>query len=44
MDQDTLHTKYVLHLELSKSVFRFELAQTVWKLQAPKAIAAFFNP
>jgi hypothetical protein len=35
--------KYVLTLELSKSVFRFELAQTVQKLQAPNAIAASFN-
>jgi hypothetical protein len=34
--------KYVIILELSKSVFRFELAQTVWKLQAPNTIAAFF--
>jgi hypothetical protein len=41
MDPCTLHTKYVLILELPKSVFRFELAQTVWKLQAPNAIAAF---
>jgi hypothetical protein len=29
-----LHIKYVLNLELSKSVSRFELAQTVYKLQA----------
>jgi hypothetical protein len=34
--------KYVLTLELSKSVFKFERAQTLWKLQAPNAIAAFF--
>jgi hypothetical protein len=33
--------KYELTLEISKSVFRFELAQTVYKLQAPNAIAAF---
>jgi hypothetical protein len=37
-----VHTNYVLIFELSKSVFRFELAQTVWKLQAPNAIAAYF--
>jgi hypothetical protein len=42
MDPDTLHTKYLLILKLSNFVFRFELAQTVWKLQAPNAIAAFF--
>jgi hypothetical protein len=42
MDRDTLHAKYVLILELSRSVFRFEIAQTVWKLQTPNAIAAIF--
>jgi hypothetical protein len=31
---DLVHTKYVLNIELSKYVFRFELAQTVQKLQA----------
>jgi hypothetical protein len=31
---DPLHKKYVLNLELSKDVFRFELTQTVQKLQA----------
>jgi hypothetical protein len=29
------------YIELTKSVFRFELSQTVWKLQAPNPIAAF---
>jgi hypothetical protein len=43
MDLVILHMKYVLTLELSKSVFSFELAQTVQTLQAPNTIAAFIS-